>query len=229
MGGRYASLTAIAAVALCEKYKHHILARWPDMKNPTSIGAAKRFVMREWKKHGKSFGISRTMYLYHGLALVSTIPQNFDIPAGVPMTLDEVGRRAQAVLRDLCLFGDHIGVGDFGQHRFKEPKRSFFAEGDTSASREYIEGRESRISSCCRGRWESIRLSLPSISSRDALVSPSAKKDLLGSLDPCWPQSVVTHRLRCDLRRGVGLVARLGRANQPHPRSWARQPGYQNL
>ncbi|KAL6511647.1 formate dehydrogenase (NAD+) [Orobanche gracilis] len=111
MGGPYLPDDDTQFDDLCEKYNHHILARWPDMKNPTSIGAAKRFVMREWKKHGKPFGISRTMYLYHGLALVSAIPQNFDIPVGVPMTLDEVGWRAQAVLRDLHLFGDHIGVG----------------------------------------------------------------------------------------------------------------------
>lgn len=35
---------------------------------------------------------------------------DFDIPFDVPMTLDEVGQRAQAVLRDLRLFGDHIGA-----------------------------------------------------------------------------------------------------------------------
>lgn len=59
-----------------QNYGDLILARWPDLNNPSSLEAAKAFFMREWKKHGQPAGMSREMYLFHGLALVCAIPDS---------------------------------------------------------------------------------------------------------------------------------------------------------
>ncbi|KAL6511658.1 hypothetical protein OROGR_021255 [Orobanche gracilis] len=62
--------------SFCEKYKHHILARWLNMKNPTSIGTAKRFVMIRVEKARETVWNFLDYVSLSRVALVSASPQN---------------------------------------------------------------------------------------------------------------------------------------------------------
>ncbi|KAL6523869.1 hypothetical protein OROMI_030964 [Orobanche minor] len=95
---------------LLKTHKEFFLRHWPSIHDPKSIGAANRFIRREWTKHGKPAGIPLIDYTYHALCLKCSLPNNFGICVGVEMSLSHAGECVRSILRDLNLFGVHIGA-----------------------------------------------------------------------------------------------------------------------
>lgn len=51
-----------------------LLKYWPDLNNPTDVSACKRWVTKQWYRHGLPCGMRPHMFITYALALIQAFP-----------------------------------------------------------------------------------------------------------------------------------------------------------